>query len=147
MNSIAISDDLHRVSQFCREFSSLVDALMAEFDISRGQAKMLYTLVENDGASQTALANLLCVQGATVTNLIKRMEKAGWIRRERDENDQRNVLVFLTEAGRDKESQIRQQWIHIEERLFAALTNAEQSQFIQLLDRMMHSIKNADEIA
>lgn len=36
-----------------------------------------------------------------MTPLLKRMEKAGLVRRERDQNDERRVLVSLTPAGRN----------------------------------------------
>ena len=43
--------------------------------------------------SPTALARLAGVHAATVTGILDRLEKAGWIARDRDPSDRRAVVV------------------------------------------------------
>jgi DNA-binding MarR family transcriptional regulator len=67
-------------------------------DIPRSEAGVLGTL--GRGARRiTDLAEHEGLAQPTMTLLIKRLEKRGWVARERDEADGRAVLVSLTPAG------------------------------------------------
>ncbi len=46
------------------------------------------------------LRDLLIVHGSSATYLIDRLEKAGWVERERSTRDRRVTLVHITPAGR-----------------------------------------------
>ena len=52
------------------------------------------------GLSQRELADMLVVDRSTVTGLIDRMDKAGWVKRADDPSDRRVYRVQLTSAGR-----------------------------------------------
>ncbi|HVM71643.1 MAG TPA: MarR family transcriptional regulator [Anaerolineales bacterium] len=67
----------------------------------RGQPPLLQSLWEQDGQTQTELARQLQDTPATVTKMLQRMEKAGFIQRRPDEADQRITRVYLTQAGKD----------------------------------------------
>lgn len=47
-----------------------------------------------------SIGQRLFLESSTLTPLLKRMEKAGHVRRERVAEDERQVKLFLTEAGR-----------------------------------------------
>lgn len=50
-------------------------------------------LAQHGPASPSALARRVGVHPATMTGVIDRLEKGGWIARQRDENDRRAVVV------------------------------------------------------
>ena len=53
-----------------------------------------FPFVGKDGRSQTELAELLRIKPATMTKMINRMEKTGFIWRAADPTDQRVSLIF-----------------------------------------------------
>ena len=53
-----------------------------------------------DGLAVGAIADRLFLESSTVTPPIKRMAQAGLVTRKRDEEDERQVRVHLTDAGR-----------------------------------------------
>lgn len=66
--------------------------------VSRSEAGVLSAA--SGGARRiTELAEIEGVAQPTMTLLVKRLEERGWVRRERDPDDGRVVLVSLTEAG------------------------------------------------
>lgn len=67
----------------------------------------LLVLWENDGASVGELGERLFLDSGTLTPLLKRMEGAGLVRRERARDDERRVLVHLTSAGRSLRTRAR----------------------------------------
>src|SRR5262245_53006435 len=94
--------DLHLFSQFCQVYRTLLDTFTDPIDLPRAQASVLLTLSSRDGITQSELGEQLCVQGATVTNMLQRLEESGCIVRRRDAEDNRLVRVYLTAFGREK---------------------------------------------
>lgn len=80
-----------------RTYKPLLDGL----GITYPQYLVLSTLWERDGLSVGGIADALALESSTITPLIKRLVAAGLIDRERNPRDERQVLVSLTETGRD----------------------------------------------
>ena len=64
------------------------------------QYLVLLILWEQDGQTVGSIGQHLFLESSTLTPLLKRMEKAGYVRRERAADDERQVCIFLTDAGR-----------------------------------------------
>lgn len=80
-----------------RAYKPLLDAL----GITYPQYLVLGTLWERDGRSVGGIADALALESSTITPLVKRLVAAGLIGRQRNQQDERQVLVSLTEAGRE----------------------------------------------
>jgi DNA-binding MarR family transcriptional regulator len=64
------------------------------------QYLVMLLLWEKDGRSVNELGQPLMLDSGTLTPLLKRMEKAGFVTRARDERDERVTRIFLTDNGR-----------------------------------------------
>ena len=73
--------------------------LLDELQITYPQYLVLSSLWENDGQNVGAIARRLALESSTITPLLKRLELAGFVRRERQEDDERQVVVRLTKSG------------------------------------------------
>jgi DNA-binding MarR family transcriptional regulator len=80
-----------------RAYKPLLDAL----EITYPQYLVLSTLWEVDDLSIGAIAERLGLDSSNVTPLVKRMEAAGLVSRQRNRADERQVVVSLTDPGRD----------------------------------------------
>ena len=83
-----------------RMYYGRMQAQLAEVGIYRGQPPIMGLLYQHDGMSQKEMASALNLSPATMTVTLKRMEKAGLVRREMDEHDQRILRVHLSEQGK-----------------------------------------------
>jgi DNA-binding MarR family transcriptional regulator len=63
------------------------------------QYLVMLVLWEQDDQVVSQLGERLGLDSGTLTPLLKRLEAHGWVRRERDEADERRVRVKLTEEG------------------------------------------------
>jgi DNA-binding MarR family transcriptional regulator len=86
---------------------------------------MLRVLWEQEGLTHTELSRRLQVQPATITKMLQRMEKAGFVVRKHDPDDQRVSRVYLTQAGRAVREDVQQVWRKLEEEAFAGFTEEE----------------------
>lgn len=76
-------------------YKPLLDAL----GLTYPQYLVMLVLWEQDGQSVTELGERLSLDSGTLTPLLKRMEAAGLLQRQRATDDERRLQVCLTPAG------------------------------------------------
>ena len=83
-----------------RAYKPLLDAL----EITYPQYLVLSALWETDDLPVGAIGERLGLDSSNVTPLVKRMEGAGLLTRLRNPADERQVVVSLTDAGREMQA-------------------------------------------
>ncbi len=83
-----------------RALTGFYRPLLDELGITYPQYLVLLALWERDGVAVGALAERLRLDYGTLSPLLKRLQAAGLIHRERRAEDERSVTVSLTDAGR-----------------------------------------------
>lgn len=111
----------------------------AGLDLTPVQGGIVMLMDENPGIGQTALAQLLRIEKATLSQTLNPLVDAGLIERRRENADGRAVALHLTAPGARTVSKIRTQTTSHEADLLAGLTSAEQTQFKQLLVKALAS--------
>ncbi|WP_312241909.1 MarR family transcriptional regulator [Pantoea sp.] len=74
--------------------------LLAQLDLTYPQYLVMLVLWQKDDLTVSEIGEQLFLDSATLTPLLKRLESAGLIQRQRSRQDERQVAVTLTEAGR-----------------------------------------------
>ncbi|KAA5922155.1 MarR family transcriptional regulator [Pantoea sp. Bo_2] len=74
--------------------------LLSQLDITYPQYLVMLVLWQKDDVTVSEIGEQLFLDSATLTPLLKRLESAGLIYRQRTRQDERQVAVTLTEAGR-----------------------------------------------
>ncbi|WP_312054819.1 MarR family transcriptional regulator [Pantoea brenneri] len=74
--------------------------LLTQLDITYPQYLVMLVLWQKDDLTVSEIGEQLFLDSATLTPLLKRLESAGLIMRQRTRQDERQVAVTLTEAGR-----------------------------------------------
>jgi DNA-binding MarR family transcriptional regulator len=95
--------------------------------VSASEARALIELVAARGIAQGQLANLLGLEKSTVSRLAAGLERKGWIRRGRDEENQRYIRLYLTPEGRLIASQVWRAWQSKQARIIASLSTEERA--------------------
>ena len=73
-------------------------------------------------------------EGTTITRLLDKLDDAGLIRRERSYPDRRQVLCFVTDAGRKLLDTLDPQVNAMDEDVVASLDESQLETFVELLD-------------
>ena len=119
--------DWELVAQVCQAYRGLSDSFIDQIGMHRAQAIVLCRLYLHDGMTQSEIGDQLSVQGATVTNMLQRMEESGLVTRRRDPEDNRLVRVYLSQSGREKERAITEQFLKLESTLFEGISEERSS--------------------
>jgi DNA-binding MarR family transcriptional regulator len=78
--------------------------LLDELGLTYPQYLVLNVLWREDGQTVGGLADRLALESSTLTPLLKRLEAAGLVRRTRNPDNERQVVVALTAEGRAMQS-------------------------------------------
>jgi DNA-binding MarR family transcriptional regulator len=111
-------------------------ARLAPLGLHPGQDRVLLELWVKDGISQRELGKRLGVEQPTVTKTLQRLERAGLVRRQRDPEDNRQVIVHLTVAGRAANQPIRQARRETERQMVKGLSAEDRRRLVELLTRV-----------
>jgi DNA-binding MarR family transcriptional regulator len=81
-------------------YSRVYKPVLEQLGLTYPQYVTIIALWEQDGQTVKGLGEKLFLEPSTMTPMLKRLEGMGYVRRERDSVDERNVRIFLTDAGR-----------------------------------------------
>ena len=74
--------------------------LLKELDLTYTQYVTMMVLWEKERVNEKELVKALYLQSNTLTDLLKKLKKKGFIDVCKDEKDKRNIVIALTEEGR-----------------------------------------------
>jgi DNA-binding MarR family transcriptional regulator len=102
----AVTDPLALERQVCfalsvasRNIVALYRPHLEPIRLTHPQYLVMLALWGDSPLSVKAISGLLQLDPGTLSPLLKRLEGAGYVRRERDPNDERQLAVTLTESG------------------------------------------------
>ena len=84
-----------------RKYKPLLD----ELDLTYTQYIVMMVLWEEKQVNEKFLCEALCLKTNTMTPLLKKLENKGYIQKDKDKSDERNLVITLTKEGqtlRDK---------------------------------------------
>ncbi|MHB1355226.1 MAG: MarR family winged helix-turn-helix transcriptional regulator [Anaerolineae bacterium] len=113
------------LAQVCHHHHQRAHELLEIIGLYRGQPPVLYALWEQEGLTHRELAERLHITPATISRMLQRMEKTGFIRRRPDAKDQRVSRVYLTDAGRAIRIAVQAIWIQMEADTFTGFSSEE----------------------
>ncbi len=82
-----------------REMTKQYKPLLEKLNVTYPQYLVLLLLWEHETLTVKKMGELLYLDSGTLTPMLKRMEQQGLITRNRSEEDERSVLISLTEDG------------------------------------------------
>jgi len=90
------------ISKVCQKLIINLQKAFSEngVEVTPMQVMLLFFLQKNDGSSLTQISQGLMLENPTVTGLIDRLEKLGYVKRSDHPSDRRVYLIYLTEKGK-----------------------------------------------
>ena len=117
---------------------SILDVLQQDYQLSEGKFCTLVVLHQHveQGIAPSELAAKVGVTRATISNMLRRMERDGLVDIRPAEQDGRGKVVSLTKAGRDFMEEILPPHYLRVSKLMEKLSEAEQKELIMLLEKL-----------
>ena len=97
-----------RLGKTVRKVTRAYREEIASLGLTHGQFFLIVAIMEEEGLLPSELADKTSHDRATITGLLDRLEKDGWIERRPDKRDRRSLRVYLTpRASKQRESTLR----------------------------------------
>lgn len=134
-------ENLELKNQLCFALYAATNAIIRAYRSRLGEVGLTYpqylvmmVLWQADHVPVKSLAQRLQLDSAAITPLLKRLEAAGFVRRNRSTQDERVVHVQLTEKGRHIEARVAEM-----QKSVACQTGLSETEFIELR-RTLHQL-------
>ncbi|KRR19916.1 MarR family winged helix-turn-helix transcriptional regulator [Bradyrhizobium retamae] len=101
-----------------------------ELGLTYPQWIAIVALWEQDGQTVSELGEKMFLESNTLTPILKKLEQMGYLRRQRDPADERQVRISLTEAGR----RLREKGMHMK---LVASTGLKPDEFARLQENVV----------
>jgi DNA-binding MarR family transcriptional regulator len=124
---------LYRVCHLHHREAERVFELMG---LHRGQPPLLRLLWDRDGRTHSELAQGMSVQPATISRMLKRMERRGFILRQQDRRDERVSRVYLTQKGRAVQEAVFGGLRALDIKTFGGLSASDRRSLFRILERV-----------
>ncbi len=109
--------------------------------ISPGQLRFLATVNEYNSVSQKTLQEEFCVKASSISAVTTKLEAEGFLIRDRDEKDKRNLIVTITKKGKELVENNYNIQKQLSKEFFDVLSNEEQEELLKLLRKLNENHK------
>ena len=121
------------LNDVARLMRTAYDRRIRKLGLTRAQWWVLTHLYRSDGASQTALAEILEIEKATLGRLLDRLQAKGWVRRDHDARDRRVWRVHLTDEVEPALRTMRAIAAELRRDALTGISAAERERFVDIL--------------
>lgn len=137
---------LSQVHQVCgRVWNKILrENNMADLEGARG--RIIFALWGNDGVPIKTLCEKTSLDKSTLTGIIDRLERDGYIERKPSETDKRSTLISLTGKEQEFAKNIQKVSNQMNKIFYKGFTDEEISQFDSMLERILVNCKEAEHI-
>lgn len=133
-----------RITDVSRLLRMRFNRAAQEEGLFAGQQHIIIMLEKNGGLTVSQISKKLCVSTATASVSIKRLEKAGFVKKVQDENDARITKIYLTEKGKLVPCRIKQKMDAQESDITAGLSENEVGELSDMLDRILKNLEKEE---
>ncbi|GGQ11070.1 MarR family winged helix-turn-helix transcriptional regulator [Shewanella litoralis] len=113
-----------------------LDTRLKRYELDSKLWPVLFALWQEEGLSQTELSKRCDVANYTMTRLLDNLQVQGFITRHQEADNRRAFQIFLTDSGKALEQDLVHEAEWVNERFLAVLTEAEQGEFMRLLNKV-----------
>lgn len=110
-------------------------------DLTPPQVHTLMWLGTDGALAQNAIAHRVGCAQPTITGVIDRLEKMGFVERERDTDDRRVVRVRLTEAGQSAYAQFNTVLTEKLLWVFSVLSDDDATHLVRIVEKLVEHVR------
>lgn len=111
-----------------------------DMEINSAQGRIMFALWQKDGVSINELAKKTQLKKSTLTSMLDRLERMGYIRRQRSKKDRRKILIKRTEKDRTMEKKYVEVSEEMTRLFYKGFSKSEIDRFEKDLERILNNL-------
>lgn len=113
-------------------------------NLSGARGRVIFALWSKNGVPIKTLCEKTCLDKSTLTGILSRMERDGYVSRECDKNDKRSTLIYLTGKEQNFLNRVEETSEEINNIFYKGFSDEEIVQFENYLERILINCKDAE---
>lgn len=113
-------------------------------EINPSQGRIMFVLWQNDGIPITELSQKTSLSKSTLTSMLDRLAKNGFIQREASDKDRRTIHILRTA----KDKSFQKQYVEVSKKMsgifYKGFTETEIGNFEQMLERIFNNLEEME---
>lgn len=112
---------------------------MEDMDLTGAQGEIIGYLMLNEDreVNQKDIEKEYKLMNPTVTGILKRLEKKGFVIRVRSKQDERCNIIELTEKGKEMFEKFKEKGLEVEKQLLMGVSETEMDIFVRVLKKLI----------
>jgi len=145
-NRIKNKDVISQLIIFAIKHRKIMQNYLDDTGVYQAQHRLLMAISHTPNTSQIDLSKLMDVSPATIAVSLKKLEKEGYINREKDETDNRLNKITITEKGNRVVEQSKQIFKSTDEKVFEEFTQDEKYTLFVLLKKLNANLEKMEDV-
>jgi DNA-binding MarR family transcriptional regulator len=133
-------DLFERLSAVTRRLRSVAAEAYSDFEVGTAQAKLLRHIGRADRISQADLARATQTAPTLTGRALETLVERGWVRKKRNEDDRRELVVELTASGQRTRARVEAAREVIIARIAAALDDRDVRDFERIAKKILAAL-------
>lgn len=120
------------------------DEKLSKYEVTNYQARILeyISTYENEGVSQVDLEKVTNRKGPSITNMVKALEKNGFIIRKVSPNDERKKLIYTLPKAKALIDEFNNLFREIEESITLGMSEKQKDELAKLLKIILKNLED-----
>ncbi|MDD2503954.1 MAG: MarR family transcriptional regulator, partial [Clostridia bacterium] len=136
---------MHQIIHYANKYRKVMQSYLDVTGVYQAQHRLLMRISCNPYSSQKELAEIMEVSTATVAVSLKKLEKAGYVRKIMDKEDNRLNQVVITKEGKKIIEHSRRIFQSTEKRVFEGFIEEEKNTLFNLMERLHTNLSQMEE--
>jgi len=145
VNTISNKEIIRQLINFAMKHRRIMQSYLDETGVYQAQHRLLMTISLNPNASQIELARMLDVSAATVAVSLRKLEKDGYINRDKDDDDNRFNIITITEKGNQVVEKSKEIFEATDRKVLEGFTEEEKQTLFLLLQKLNANLARMEE--
>ncbi len=112
-------------------------------DLTPVQFGILTVLQNGEEMDQLTLSTSVGIDRTSGADVIRRLERRGYVRRDASDHDRRAKIIRITNLGKDCVLRVRPMMARAQERLIGPLDDDERDDFLRLIEKLVNANNEA----
>ncbi|GAA4426888.1 MarR family transcriptional regulator [Georgenia halophila] len=134
----------HAIFRVARLHKAFAGQLLRRVGLYPGQELLMIRLWDHGPQRQVDLVRTLESDAPSVARSVRRLEKAGFVRRSPSPDDGRVTIVEATRASLPLKRSVEQMWADLEELTVGAMSDSERDRTLRVLDALEQNLDDAE---
>lgn len=127
--------------------SNIYNSVLRElknFDLTPQQMTIMRYLGHRKEMTVSEICEVMSLTKGTVSGILNRMDKQGYIIKKKDEEDKRNTYISFTKEGKHLAREVMKHFNGAYEKVFINIEDKKLDQFKSMLEEILQKIKESE---